>query len=414
MTQQLDAQWHQLLRAWMEMNPETLGALLSNRPEATWVGPSPKAFWQGRAAIVAGLSGSSVSRELAALETQTLDAHDEGSWGWVLYRGMTGSAMLQVSSVWIREADTWRVLLLHAAWSEVKPADLLTGTRQTMLTWARLIENPAQLPLAYRGIITDRLGLEAPFPYMVLVPVFADPTLALPEQVIFEQDGVLVILARRGEEVTESAYPLGEIWSVETGSVLLQSWLTLEGRTRAGTWATTTLAFSTASHALLKPFVQRIRAFGPKASLKASSAPAPEFDVKFTREVEETLLPDEGILARLWRPNIALPAPLASTWPFYNAERVNHLVLLTDRELILMWDKVPEAAGEDEGYGMVRRYIPLRHITGVSVREDAFGAPSLALTLGGTIELERLFTVNQRIELEELVYKINAAVQSLA
>lgn len=410
----LEEQWHHLLRAWMELDGRALDALLSTRPETTWIGPSPKALWQGRTAILAGLSSSPWGRELAALETQALDAHDEGAWGWVMYRGVTGSALLQVTSVWVREADTWRLLLLHAAWSEVKPADLLTGTRQTMLTWARLIETPAQLPLAYRGMVARRFGAEAPFPYMVLVPAFTDPALALPEQVMFEQDGVLVILARRGEEVTECAYPLGDLWSVETGSVLLQSWLTLDGRTRDGTWATTTLAFSTASHALLKPFVQRIRAFGPKASLKASPVPATEFDAKFIHEVEEALLPDETIIARLWRPNIALPAPLASAWPFYNAERVNHLALLTDRELILMWDKVPEAAGEDEGYGMVRRYIPLKHITEASIREDAFGAPSLALTLGGTVKLERLFTVNQRIELEELVHKINAAVQALA
>lgn len=412
MIQTLQEQWQKLLRAWMEMDGATLETLLSVRPETTWIGPSPQALWQGRTAILAGLRSAALGRDLVMLETRHLDVQANAEWGWVLYVGAVGERLLRVSTFWVREGDVWRVRLLHADWSAAQTGDLLTGTRQTMLTWARLIENPAQLPLAYRAVLAERFGAEMPSAFMVLVPAFENEALALPERVLLALDGVLYILTRSREQVTVHAYRFEDVSSVETGLVLLQSWLTLEGRTTDGAWLTTTLAFSTASRALLQPFVQHIRTAGPVAPLEAESLSAINLDEKFIRYAQESLLPGERVLAWLWRPDITLDTALASLWPFYQAERVNHLTLLTERALILIWDKIPTTEGEEEAYGAVWRYIPLRHIKGVAVQEDAAGTPSLVL-LGDAFTLERVFTVNQRIELDELVQKIAAAVHAV-
>ncbi len=133
---------------------------------------------------------------------------------------------------------------------------------------------------------------------------------------------------------------------------------------------------------------------------------------KFFHYVQEHLLPQEQVLAWLWRPDITLDSALVSQWPFYEATQVNHLVLLTNRALMLIWDRVAGDGGEDEGYGVVWRYIPLMHITGVTVQEDSSGVPYLNVTLCDQLTLERMFTANQRIELEELVQKIQAACTS--
>jgi len=145
-------------------------------------------------------------------------------------------------------------------------------------------------------------------------------------------------------------------------------------------------------------------------------APAPLENLpdKFLHHVRDLLLPQEEVLSWLWRPDVTLDTALASQWPFYEAQRVNHLTLLTDRALILIWDQVNEAGAEDEErYGMVSRYIPLVPITDVQVKEDAAGLPYLSLTLCHEVTIERLFTANQRIELEELVRAIQAARYAL-
>jgi len=414
MAQSLLDHWHQFFQAWMEADVRTLTALLSTRPEVTWVGPEPQVFWQGRATIVDGWRQRAALRPRETLETQHLDVYTGTDWGLVVYGGATGASLLRVSSLWVREADAWRLFMLHADWGELRQAaGQLTGTRQTMRTWARLLEGWPQVPTAYRAALAARLEPQAPFPYAVLVPAFTEGELHLPEQLLFAQDDVLHILSREGDQVTACAYGLADVCSVEMGVVLLVSWLTVEGRTTEGEWRTTTLAFNTASSGLILPLVQRLRAAGPLTKLAGKPPSLAALPDKFVHYVQESLLPGEQILAWLWRPDITLDAALASLWPFYAATRANHLTVLVDRELILIWDKVTETTGDEEGYGAVWRYIPLHHITDVSVREDRAGTPHLVVTLCEKVAVERLFTPNQRIELEELAQMIDTARLSL-
>lgn len=417
MTRILLNQWHRLLRAWQESDWKTLESALSVRSETTWAGPEPSVIWQGRVTIMNGLRGMAPGCRPAGLTTQYLVEHTEADWGWVVYAGRAGTSLLRASSIWVREANAWRLFMLHADWSEGEEAavpveQLLTGTQQTMRSWARLIESPAQVPSVYRAVFSAGLDPRAPFPYTVLVPAFTEePHLAIPEQLIYEQADELHILVHDGEQVSARVYRLSDVCSVEMGLVLLQSWVTIEGRTTDGVWATTTLAFSTASSALVIPFVQHLRTAGRVSALQAVPRPLAELEDKFALYARECLLPEERLLAWLWRPDITLDTMLSSLWPFYRADWVNHLTMLTDREVILIWDRVTEMAGEEEAYGAVWRYIPLQRITDVTVQEDASGTPHLVLTLCDAVTLKRRFTANQRIELDELVQKITTAMQ---
>ncbi len=419
MKQGLLEAWQQCLRAWLEADEAGLEALLASRPNVMWVGPDPGALWQGRAAILDGLRAAGTPPALSGAVPVHVDAYDGGTWGWMLYVGQVQALTLRVSSVWLREGDAWRLFALHADVAEqvpfpAQPGALLTGAHQTMGAWARRIETVTQVPLVYRSALAERLDTQAPFPYMVLIPPFEDALLRLPEQVVFEQDGILHILRRKGDWVEARAYRLAEVCALEMGLVLLQSWLTVVGPTLEGAWEMTSLAFNAATRPLLMPFVQRVRMMYQGAVSDAVAALPADLPEKFAHYVRESLLPGTSVVSWLWRPDITLTEALSSLWPFYRAERVNHLTLLTHAELILIWDQMAERAGEEEAYGGVWLYIPLRHVTDVALHEAADGSPSLVVTLCGKITVERRFTVNQRIELEALVRQIGAAVQAVA
>ena len=394
----------------------TLKALLSSQPEVSWVGPGPEALWLGRVTVLQNLPGIVAERLSQPFEPHQVEVRTGADWAWVFYVGTAGNILLRVSTFWLLEMDSWRLLAWHADTSENRqPAGEMTGARQAMSNWARLIESPLQVPLAYQDALKARLDPRAPFPYMVLLPAFADKGLTLPEQMVFEQEGVLYILAREDRGIAAFSYRLSDVCSVESGLVLLVSWLTLEGWTTNDAWRATTLAFNSASRMIVWPFLQRLRSLGPAVPAPiVAPAPLENLPDKFLHHVRDLLLPQEEVLSWLWRPDVTLDTALASQWPFYEAQRVNHLTLLTDRALILIWDQVNEAGAEDEErYGMVSRYIPLVPITDVQVKEDAAGLPYLSLTLCHEVTIERLFTANQRIELEELVRAIQAARYAL-
>ncbi len=407
--------WIELLRAWQSGDIPALKALLASQPEVSWVGPGTEALWLGRVAVLQNLPAIIAERLNQPLETYQLEVRTGADWAWVFYVGTAGSTLLRVSTFWMLEADSWRLLAWHADTGEHRqPAGEMTGARQAMSNWARLIESPLQVPLAYQDALKVRLDARAPFPYMVLIPAFADKGLRVPEQLVFEQDGVLYILAREDRGITASAYRLSDVCSVESGLVLLVSWFTLEGWTTGDVWQTTTLAFNSASRMVVWPLLQRLRSFGPSVPKAAAPAPPTDLPDKFLHHLRDILLPDEEVMAWLWRPDITLDMALVSQWAFYEAQRVNHLTLLTDRALILVWDRVSEAGAEDEeGYGTVLHHIPLVHITDLQIREDPGGMPYLQLTLCNKVTVERLFTTNQRIELEELARAIQAARYAL-
>lgn len=98
---------------------------------------------------------------------------------------------------------------------------VLTGARQTMASWARVIESYAELPEIYREAFTASLGDSPTFPYVVLAPV---PTLVrhkTAEKLLYLTDDTLHVLARTGNELVAQAYPLSTICTFEIGIILL-------------------------------------------------------------------------------------------------------------------------------------------------------------------------------------------------
>jgi hypothetical protein len=279
----------------------------------------------------------------------------------------------------------------------------LTGARQTMLSWARVIESSEAVPAVYRSAHRRVAETNALFPYTVFAPAMANFRHKPTEKLLCEADDTLYIWERLGDQVSLTAYPLKDIFTLETGIILLFSWFTISGVTQAGLASTTTVEFNTATSRYFAPFLNKMRpAPGPDA--RARQVERQKFDYlaagnfKLMNFAGESLVSGEKVLQTLLQPQIYKPGLTLGEHVFYQTTlSLAHLAILTDKEFILIQDDERSAETRGVRYGGKWQYVALRHISAVSVREQADGLLTLSLTLApGGRQLEVVFAASQR------------------
>jgi len=131
----------------------------------------------------------------------------------------------------------------------------LTGTRQTMMTWARVIRTCDEVPEIYQETCQQLVGTRPVFPYMVLAPVMAGTRHKDSEKLLCEVDDTFYVLERLGGRVTTLGYPWRTARDLEFGNILLYSWITLNGLTTDGVASASTIVFNLATQRHFAPFI---------------------------------------------------------------------------------------------------------------------------------------------------------------
>ncbi len=293
---------------------------------------------------------------------------------------------------------------------------MLTGARQTMLSWARVIESYDAIPEIYQGSCEMLLRDNQAFPYLVLTPALDGIRRKTTEKLICEVNDSLYVLERVGQRIITTAYPLKTIRDIETGSILLYSWITLSGVTSEGVVASSTIEFNTATGRHLAPFLNKIRPAFSGADQVALSAEQAKFDYlalasfKFMNFARESLVCGEQVIHSVWQPEIRKPIATLFGWSFYRTLSTAHLTILTDKEVILIWEDERSTGNRGVRYGGVWRYIPLRHIISVSLAEPANNLLTLSLHLSPDARLDTVFAVSNQRELEHFRNEIKQLI----
>lgn len=294
--------------------------------------------------------------------------------------------------------------------SEVdQPLSTLTGARQTMLAWARVVESAAAIPEAYRSSYHQIVGAQQPFPYTVFAPAIAGWRQMTTEKLLCDLNDSLYIWERRGRRVTLTAYPVPMVSDFECGSILLFSWITISGVTAAGDVASTMVEYNTATSRHLAPLVSKLRPapaqLAPteqgleRAKLEYLAAN----DFKFMNFARESLTGGERVLQTLWRPPIHRPRFPFGGRVFSRTLSLAQLIILTDHELIVIRDDERSEASRGVRYGGRWHYIALRNISAVSLQDWAEDLVGLVLTLTpGGRKIEFLAEASQKEDLGQL------------
>ena len=291
----------------------------------------------------------------------------------------------------------------------------LTGAQQTMSSWAKVVESYEDIPKIFQPSFETALGTSSQFPYTVFAPSIAGYGRMTTEKLLCAANDSIYVWERYGNQVTMVEYPLTAISDLEVGEILLFSWMTISGMTKARMACSTTIEFNTASYRHFARFVDQMRPVPVAISEHEHSIEQFKFDYlaaenfKFRNYARQSLVCGEQVVRSLWQPKIQKPILSFLGTRFCRTLSLAHLTILTDKELIVIQDD--ERTRENRGvrYGGKWRYIALRHINQVSLRDRADDLTILSLTLSSEQQLEIIFAADQKqqaIQLRDAIDKL--------
>jgi hypothetical protein len=282
-----------------------------------------------------------------------------------------------------------------------------TAARQTMSSWTRVIESPDQVPHGFQGFFDSLPAAEHPFPYSLFAPPLDRFLHRTPEKMICDANGAWHVMEHAGNQLMVKSYPLQNIYNVEMGRILLRSWITISGLPEDGKATSSTIEFNSATARHYTHFLSQFRPAPLHMDEDILHLELEKFNYlasvsfKFMNFARSSLTGGEKVIDSVWQPEIRERGLPLHGWPFYRTISTAHLMILTDKEVILLREDGRSRPNKGVRYGGARRYIPLRSIQSVAIAKQDENLLVFCLHLRHHLHLEWLFDVSLKSQLEQ-------------
>jgi len=277
-----------------------------------------------------------------------------------------------------------------------------TGARQTMASWTRVLASYEEVPDIYKGFFENGMT-----PYTLLLPPIMKPHGRTTEKLVYDSHGAIHILERSGDQVAAKSYPYPSVRMMESGCILLDSWLTIRGVTGTGETSASTIDFNTASARHFATFMEKLRPASPGVDASQASAEKDKFNYlsslhfKFMNYGRSSLVGGERVRQIIFQPEMREPVWAMLGDMFQKTVTPAHLTILTDRELILIQDVPSAKKTQKTNYGGIWQYIRLDSIGSVTWTETD-GRLTLSVAVSPEGKIEKIFAVSSQAEVERL------------
>lgn len=305
---------------------------------------------------------------------------------------------------------TWE-RLAHAG-EEEKP---LTAEVQTRLSWARPVESYAEVPEIYRDFLCTLPDEPDTLPYAVLTPTFPGFARRETEKLICTRTGKIYILEKAKDKIIPIDYAFDEINYLEMAGVLLDGRLKISGVASNGCLTVSTLKFNTVTDYLFTPIVEKFRAAVDSPIEVDHDREIAKFyrlmhvSFKYMNYGRSSILPDERVAQFVFQPEIRSKVLSVLGRSVSKSVATSHMLILTDRELILIRDdeKAPRSR-EGMRYGGLRAYIPLGKIVSISLTARDTDLLSVSIRLPHEDRIDTIFAMSEREELIAFLKQIES------
>ena len=283
---------------------------------------------------------------------------------------------------------------------------LMTGARQTMAAWSKLLESREEIPALYQSQFEEHFAEGAAFPYVIWMPALNRTAGWTTEKLICDTPEALYIFEKNGKQVDAFSYVYGDVYSVEDGNILLDAWLMVSGKTQGGEVRVTALHFNMTSKRYFEGILRKLRGFHPDADASALAAQKDKFNAlsnrsfKFMNYGRESLLPGETVQGFIHQPGIKNPFFSILGMTFYKPASLAYMVVSTDRELILIQETGNDKELSPARYGGIWQYVPLRCVDSVTVEALTADTVKLLIRCQPDAVIERVFDGAALPELE--------------
>jgi hypothetical protein len=285
--------------------------------------------------------------------------------------------------------------------------DVLTGARQTMTAWSKVIDSREDIPAIYKSHFDKYFDNETQFPYVIWTPSLEKFLRKTTEKLICDTADALHVFEKIGNHIDVKCYSYRDIYSSEVGIVLLDSWLTISGRTSLGEAATSKIEVNTTSMRYFAGILKKVRPSLDATDQKQFSMEKDKFNAlstvnfKFMNDGRDSLVPGETVTQIILQPEIRQPLWTIFGKTFYKTITPAHLMVLTDHELILLHDVERIKESKISRYGGVWQYIPMHCLDSVKLSSTGDEHLTLSIRCQPDQTIEKLFDASNQPELEK-------------
>ncbi len=281
--------------------------------------------------------------------------------------------------------------------------------RQTKLSWATAITDYQEVPEPYKEFFLPLQLAGKPIPKTVVTPNYEGFMHKEPEKLVCVIEDKLYILKNSGPSGEICCMSFGDITCIEYKSVLLDSYLWVYGFSQNKSAIRELLHFNTISDFLFNPIMRQIREFYlPKdraLDLSFIKELTGKKSLKFSNLCKHSLLPGEKVLKMIWQPEKKVNFFKRINPIFYTPPFPNHVLLLTDYEIIIIHESEPQT--RDDKYGSVSDFIPLGKIKSITLLGAGSDLLHLEINLIDGTKLQSLYQPDLAPQLEDLIAKFN-------
>ncbi len=202
------------------------------------------------------------------------------------------------------------------------------------------------------------------FPYTVHTPGIKAGKYPTNETLLCMLDDSFLFFEQHADAIKTYKISLNDISYAERCLTLLRSWITIKGICD-GEIVTLTIHFNTASESLFTPVVKKIRKAPNLPEENVSDSEISKFDYlhsldfSFSTYAINSIVPGEKIVQQVFDEN---------------DNSITTLIILTDKELIVINDDLPNRVFGK--YGVIWRFIPLSSIRSMSILKKTKSADS--------------------------------------
>lgn len=286
-------------------------------------------------------------------------------------------------------------------------SNVMTAASQTMAGWSRVIESPDDIPAIYKSHFDLCFDSKQRFPTVIWTPALDKFPRRTTDKLICDDESALTIFEKVGGQVDVLCYPYRDVEEAELGIVLLDSWITVSGKTMEGESRVSTIHFNTTSKRYFESILNSLRPF-PRGMDEAQLATERDkfnhlstSNFKMMNYGRESLLPGESVLRILLQQEIRQPFLTVFGKTFSRMVSPEHLTALTDRELILIRNSGSSKDGRAARYGGIWQYVPLHSVGSVSLSEVTNERLTLSIRLRSGRTIESIFEISNLPELEQ-------------
>ncbi|HHW57856.1 MAG TPA: hypothetical protein GXX15_09385 [Clostridia bacterium] len=274
-------------------------------------------------------------------------------------------------------------------------------------SWARNVRDYSEIPEIFKSYYDENFGKSTQFLNAVYAPADSWGRRKTNDKFMFLYENEVVFFEKMKNSINAVSYPIENINYIENGSILLYSWLKINGNIEDET-RSFVLEYNTVVENIFKPIIEKLRILLCDIEMSNKEGEINDFDClrdvnyKFMNYAKKAVLNGEKVIDFLYQVDIKVPY-----FKFFKKlKSTSHMIIFTNKELIILEEESVKST-KDAKYGGIWIYIPLYKILSACIDKEENGFLNLVINISGSNTFKSTFEHSKKEEIEQLAERIN-------